>query len=383
MINRSYIRNILTLRYHPRNNSVLPRLKWQHFLEYNGISQFIQPLLEETIRRIINENRDKKIGMGISGGVDSSVVLALVRKCFPELEINTFCITFGDEDREAEDAQYVSELYSTNHKHIHVENPFEMLREQIAIVKEPRWNLYPYFLFREASKDCDILLSGDGGDELFGGYVFRYRHVMQDPRSESLIQRYLEAHNRDWVPDQEELFAFPFNWDSIYNLLRPYFENPLPPLGKVFLADYNGKLLNDFIPVSAALSEHFKIRSIAPMLEPEVLFIATHLPYSLKYDPKSGLGKIILRQILLENSGYKPAIKEKVGWGMNIAEMWDKYVRDICESTLCSARSVELGLINKEWLPKGFRKANEHDLRYINKMFGLLALEIWLEINKV
>jgi asparagine synthase (glutamine-hydrolysing) len=383
MIDKSYIRDILTLRYHPRANTVLPKLGWQHFLEYNGIAQFIQPLMEETIRRIINVNRDKKVGIGISGGVDSSVVLALTRKCFPELEINTFCITFGDDDREAKDAQHVSELYSTNHEHIHIENPFETLREQIAIVGEPRWNLYPYFLFREASKNCDLLLSGDGGDELFGGYVFRYKYLMQNSCPGNPIQRYLEAHSRDWVPDQEELFAFPFNWNDIYNLLRPYFENPLPPIGKVFLADYNGKLLNDFAPTNAAFSEHFKIRTIAPMLEPEVLFVATHLPYSLKYDHKSGLGKIILRQILLENSGYKPAVKEKIGWGMDIVEMWDKYVRDMCESALSSARSVEIGIISKEWLPKGFRKANEHDLRYISKMFGLLALEIWLEINKI
>jgi hypothetical protein len=114
------------------------------------------------------------------------------------------------------------------------------------------------------------------------------------------------------------------------------------------------------------------------MLEPEVLFIATHIPNSLKYDSTNNLGKIILRQILLENSGYTPATKSKIGWGMNIVEMWDEYVKEMCEHLFERARFIELGIINQEWLPRGFKKADEHDTRYVSKMFGLLALELWL-----
>ena len=380
MVDLDMIRDLLTLRYHLGESSTLPRLNWTAFIEYDGIAPLVPRLLEGVTKKIINAYAPSKVGVGISGGVDSTTVLSVLRKCFPNLEINSYCVTFGDDVREAKDAEHVADLYSTNHKHVRIENPFKDLENQIRIVDEPRWNLYPYFLFKEASKECDILLTGDGGDELFGGYVFRYNHVLHN-KNESVVQRYLEAHNRDWVPDQDKLFTFPFNWNDIYSLLEPYFDNPLPLLGKVLLADYNGKLLYDFAPTNDALAESLGLNVVAPMLEPEILHMATHIPYYLKYDEKNNIGKVIMRQILLENSGYRPAIKEKIGWSMDIIEMWDKHVKDMCLDLFDSPRFVELGIINKDWIPKGFKKAGEHDPRYVSKMLGLLALELWLKVK--
>jgi len=375
------IRNILTLRYDPTGPSPLPVLRWSDFVEYQGISPLVQQLLENVTRRIVEEQMPARIGVGISGGVDSTTVLALTRKCFPDLEIKSYCITFGSDIKESKDALHVSELYSTDHKDINIENPFSELEDQVKIVNEPRWNLYPYFLFREAARDCDLILTGDGGDELFGGYVFRYAQVLGS--GEVNVKSYLEAHARDFVPDQKELFAIPFDWNSIHRILASHFSNPLPPLGKIFLADYNGKLLYDFAPTNAALSKHFGIGVKAPFLEPEVLHVATHLPYGLKYDQVNNLGKVILRQILLENFAYKPATKGKVGWGMDLAEIWDKHTRSTCEDLFESPRFVELGIINRNWLQAGFERSNVHDLRYISKMLGLLALELWLKQAKL
>lgn len=369
------------MRYHPSGFSPLPSLNWSNFVEYDGISSFIQPLLEKAIKRIISSKENPKIGMGLSGGADSTTILALTRKCFPDLEVKTYCVSFGDDDKEVEDARYISELYSTDHKHVHIENPFKDLKKLIELVDEPRWNLYPYYLFYESSKECDLILTGDGGDELFGGYVFRYKYVTERSSSNNLVRTYLEAHNRDWVPDQEEIFAIPFLWNDIYKLFTNYFDNPLPLMSKILLADYNGKLRYDFARTSHAFSKHFDLEIVAPMLEPEVLYVASHLPNSLRYDPANNLGKIILRQILLENSGYNPAIKGKIGWGMDTSAMWDKYVKDICLDSFKESKSVELGIINKDWLKTGFKKADEHKPRYISKMFGLLALELWLRIK--
>ena len=376
------IRNILTLRYDPHGPTSLPKLDWRDFIEYTGVSSLVQELIENSIRKILQGHESDTIGIGISGGVDSTTVLALTRKHFPKLKIKSYCVTFGSDVKESEDAAHVSQLYSTDHKHINIEKPFSELEEQIRIVGEPRWNLYSYFLFKEAVRDCDLVLTGDGGDELFGGYVFRYSHVLG--RGEhAIVDSYLEAHSRDWVPDQEELFAIAFDWKKIHQLIAPYFTNPLPALGQVFLADYNGKLLYDFAPTNAAFSNYFKIPAKAPFLEPEVLHLATHLPYSLKYDSVNKLGKVILRQILLENFAYKPAIRGKVGWGMDIAEIWDKQLRGTCEDLFSSPRFVQLGIINKSWLEFGFKKSDDHDLRYIGKMLGLLALELWLKQKKL
>jgi asparagine synthase (glutamine-hydrolysing) len=379
--NKQMIRNILTLRYHPDNISSLPTKNWTDFIEYEGISALIHPLLSNTIKRIISTNQDKRIGLTLSGGVDSTTVLALIRQNYPDLSLKTFCVTFGEDDREAQDAQLMSELYSTDHQHIVIDNPFKDFKKQIELVNEPRWNLYGYHLFKEVSKDCDVLLTGDGGDELFGGYVFRYNKVLSDTSNESLVQKYLAAHGRDWVPDQKDIFKFGFEWQDIYSLFNSYFNNPLSKLGQIFLADYNGKLLYDFAPTSEAFSSYFNLKTIAPLLEPEIINIASHIPNRLKYDHKNNLGKILLRQILLENYGYKAAIKEKMGWTVDTIEQWETHFKNVCADLLSSSYILETGIVDLTWLKKGYERANRHEVNYVNKMIGLYALELWITIN--
>lgn len=377
------IRNLLTLRYDPTQTAVsLPKLTWPDFVEYESISSILQPLLVSVIRRIVQTIRPERIAIGISGGVDSTTVLALARKCFPDVEIRSYCVTFGSDTKELEHAEQVAELYRTDHEHVCIEDPFSSLEQQVRIVNEPRWNLYPYFLFKRVAEDsCDLLLTGDGGDELFGGYTFRYRKFLRNCPEDPLdrVKAYVGTHERDWVPDQAELLT-SFSWSDIYEELLPHFDNPLQPLGQVFLADYNGKLLHDFVPTNAAFSRHFGVRAESPFLQPEVLHIATHLPYSSKYDSANDVGKLVLRSILLENFGYQVLTKAKIGWGMNLAEMWDKSLKDRCTDSLSqSSKCVEWGIVRSEWLESGFGKADRHDLRYIGKMLGLLALEVWLQ----
>lgn len=121
----------------------------------------------------------------------------------------------------------------------------------------------------------------------------------------------------------------------------------------------------------------------APLLSNEVIYTAAHLPYHLKYDHKNNMGKIFLRQILMENFAYKSAIKPKIGFGMNRVEMWQK-TKDSMKALFDEARCVEMGIIDKAWLAKAQRKADsERDeirLRYITRLFMILALEVWLRI---
>ena len=54
---------------------------------------------------------------------------------------------------------------------------------------------------------------------------------------------YLSCHERDWVPNQSELFGpkINFSWEKIYPIFKNYFDNDLSPLDQVFLSDFNGK----------------------------------------------------------------------------------------------------------------------------------------------
>ncbi|HKZ94873.1 MAG TPA: asparagine synthase C-terminal domain-containing protein [Candidatus Bathyarchaeia archaeon] len=386
LINLDELRYILTLRYYPKGSTFLPKLTWKDFVPYTGIEAGLQPMIEGAIKSAIDYGNPKKVGIAISGGVDSTSVLALARKLYPRLNIKTLCITFGEDERESQDAEQVSDVFGTHHFHFHIENPLRELPQQIAVLGVPRWNAYTYYIFEYFDRyKVDMLLTGDGGDEMFGGYAFRYKEILDSNARTLDSKAYVNTHKMDWVPDQERMFGskIKFRWEDIYATLSEHFKNPLSKLGQTFLADYNGKLLYDFAPTNIAFAKHFKQNMFAPLLNNEVIYTAAHLPYHLKYDHKNNVGKIFLRQILMENFAYKSATKPKIGFGMNRIEMWQK-TRDSAIGLFDDARCCEMELINKAWLVKAQKQADSGRdgtrLRYVTRLFMILALEVWLRL---
>ena len=89
-----------------------------------------------------------------------------------------------------------------------------------------------------------------------------------------------------------------FSWNDIYSKLTPYFENDLPPLNQVFLADINGKLLYNWIPLNSSFHKYFEMKSVTPLLSKELIEYSTSLDNSLKYNKNQRIGKLPLRKIL-------------------------------------------------------------------------------------
>lgn len=136
-------------------------------------------LAEECVK--IRMDADVPLGAFLSGGLDSSVIVALMAKNSSK-PVRTFSIGFKEEDfSELPYARLVARKYGTEHSEFVVEdNMAEMLPEIAAAYGEPFADpsMMPSFLVcREARKGVTVALNGDGGDELFGGYN-RYRAFM-------------------------------------------------------------------------------------------------------------------------------------------------------------------------------------------------------------
>ena len=171
----------------------------------------------------------------------------------------------------------------------------------------PFWDLHWYYVVKKSQSFSKILVSGDGGDELLAGYTFRYKKFLSLTSENSTpidkVIAYLECHERDRVPDQEKIFnqKSNFSWNSIHNLLLPYFDNNLSRLDQVFLADYNGKLLYNFNPINSNIIKNFDMKLLTPILNDELISTGPHLHQLEKYDTKNDLGKLPLRKILKKN----------------------------------------------------------------------------------
>ena len=120
----SSITNILTLRYDPSITPNLPRKTWNDFkpsIEKPSI-EFIEKSIAKTLRKQLDLSSIKKISIALSGGVDSTLVLAAIRKIFPDITINAISIKFANSVDETIPAARIAEKFGAHQTVIEVEN---------------------------------------------------------------------------------------------------------------------------------------------------------------------------------------------------------------------------------------------------------------------
>jgi len=350
----------------------------------DNLEEFVEKSIREKISHEIGTNTGK-IGISLSSGIDSTLILALLREEYPSNEIESVSVKFRESTDETDASKKISEKFQTNHHILEIDNFLEELPKAISIVKQPFWDLHWYYLVKKMKNFTNVFLSGDGGDELFAGYTFRYKKFLkltnENSTSNEKIIAYLNCHERDWVPDQESIFdkENQFNWNDIYKILEPYFDNTLPRLTQVFLADYNGKLIHNMQPLYKSIHDYFSIRNITPIQNEELIQFSCILRNDQKYDFKSNRGKIILVNLLEKyNLKYLTSI-QKQGFSVNTFNLWNRYGKEIFLHFFDKSRLVEDKIINSDWIDKHISK-NDLDTRYINKFLGILALEIWYRL---
>ena len=248
MINTEQITDILTLRYHPTKSTLIPPLLSNDFTTVSNNTpehniELVDKMLKTTIKKTI---KGDSISLALSGGVDSSIVLAKIRETLPNLDIHCVSVGFYENDSDFIAAKNLAKAFDCEFHGLTIENPLETLPLQVSITQEPRWNGFLSYVVEEGAKYSNMFVSGDGGDEVFAGYVFRYKSFIESlDKNDGWMDRvvkYLNCHNRDWVPDQQKMFTpkMNFNWQNVYNKLRPSFDNSLEPVNQVLLADFNG-----------------------------------------------------------------------------------------------------------------------------------------------
>ena len=380
------IKQILTLRYSTNLETSSQKLVPEDF----ETKQITNPenVLEQSIRKSISTELDsnyKKIGISLSSGIDSTLVLALLRKEFPTTDIESVSVKFSESTDETDISKKISKKFHTNHHILEIDNFLEELPKAISIVKQPFWDIHWYYLVKKMKSLTNVFLSGDGGDELFGGYTFRYKKFLEltneNSNTKEKIISYLNCHERDWIPDQELIFGneCKFNWEEIYQILEPYFNNSLSNLTQVFLADYNGKLLHNMQPLYSLIHEHFDIQNITPIQNNQSIKLSCQIPNSMKYDYKTNSGKILLTN-LAEKFDIKNLISsKKQGFSVNTVNMWNSYGRIIFLHYFDKSRLIEDKILNLNWIEKYVNKSTL-DVRYVNKLLGILALEIWYRL---
>ena len=94
----------------------------------------------------------KKISIALSGGVDSTLVLSLIRKVNPDIDIKAISIKFANSVDETIDAAKIATKFNVEHHIVHLENYLSELPKAISMIKMPFWDLHWYYVVKKITR---------------------------------------------------------------------------------------------------------------------------------------------------------------------------------------------------------------------------------------
>ena len=266
----------------------------------------------------VHQRSDVPYGMFLSGGLDSAAVLAMMAQ-LNDAPVLAYTAAFPGANvcDERENARKVAEAAGAHHVEIEISAAdFWNNLPQIAAAMDdlaPDYAIVPTFLLaKRAARDVKVVLTGEGGDEMFAGYG-RYRAALRPwPFAKRPYRRHILAKSG-------VLRALPTHWraglGAVERRISRGESSNLSALQKVDCATW---LPNDLlIKLDRCLMAH-GVEGRVPFLDPKVAKFA----FSLKEDQKvrGGLGKWILRQWLSENFPAAAAFERKRGFTVPVAE---------------------------------------------------------------
>jgi asparagine synthase (glutamine-hydrolysing) len=432
-INESAIRNYLSYQYNPLKETFFKNIfklepgkymkidldtgdftetRYFDFMFESG-SKKVKPNLDiqEKTNKLIEESvkyhliADVPVGAFLSGGVDSSITTAMIRKLNPEAEIHTFTIG-GEEKNEFSAARQASEVLGTKHTEIHLnkDNYFEKLPKIVWHFDEPVADPSAYalyFLSEAASKKVKVVLSGEGADEFFGGYglyleplaVNKLRNLPSIIRrpilsltkipfdffgkgylkraSVDISERYIGNANIFKESEVREIWkgdVMPdfFSLDCLYGRL-----DHLTDSQKMQYVDINTWMVGDILQKGDKMSMANSLEVRVPFLDRVVSEFAKTLPDSLKY--RDGKTKFLLRNLVKKLYPTIPD-RKRVGFPMPLA----KWMR---ENTSWKDEILASDFLNKYFNKNVMEKLSQEHISgekdNARKLFVLYVLHLW------
>jgi len=173
-----------------------PRYSTHHSIGAPDAVVEVRRLVAQAVKRQMVA--DVPVGAFLSGGLDSSTVVALMSE-HTSRPVTTFSVGFGDLVNELPYARAVAHAYRTNHHELQMDIALdEMLQQMAEVYDEPfgdSSNIPTYLMCSFATRTVKVALAGDGGDEVFGGYTW-YVHLLRnapDGPESALALRWLKA----------------------------------------------------------------------------------------------------------------------------------------------------------------------------------------------
>ena len=391
---------------------------------YNTAVDQLENLLKDSVR--LQMVSDVPVGAFLSGGIDSSIVTALMQSISSK-KIRTFSIGFYDPQcNEAVYAKKVSEHIGTDHTEVYVteKDALSVIPYLPTIYDEPfaDSSQIPTFLLTQIAKSqVTVALSGDAGDELFGGYV---RYLVAQTLKSKVIDRAFIRHMLSVMPIKllspagfifNKYANFSDKLIKLQNIIRNtksssqdfyrqicsqfytvdfvhggneidiYTDKNLRDMGSLsfqewmMYADSQTYLTDDILTKvdRAAMANSLETR--VPFLDHRLYEFAWSLP--LDYKIHQGIGKRIVRDVLYRYVPQKIIDRPKKGFGIPLGKWLRNELRPWAETLLDSSKIAQQGYFDSKIIQQYWREHVSGKRNWEYALWNVLMFQAWLDQN--
>ncbi len=347
--------------------------------------------IHEALRAAVRKRlliSDVKVGVLLSGGLDSSLLVALLAEQGVE-DLMTFSVGFEDQPEERghefEYSDAVARHFHTRHHQFHIPNDQVLARlpEAVEQMAEPMVSqdaVAFYLLSEQVSKTVKVVQSGQGADEVFGGYYWYPR--MHAEKSGTPLERfrrhYFDREHAEFLETVDP--AFHGLDHTAYTVSARLTEPDADTfIDQVLRMDTTMLITDDPVKRVDNMTMAWGLEARVPFLDHELVELAARMPPELKL--ASG-GKHILKSIargrvpdsvIDRKKGYFPMPALKYVRGDFL-----RFMDDILNSQACRNR----GLFQRDYVRKLLTEPDRHHTRIQgSKLWHLALLEFWLQRN--
>lgn len=409
---------------------------WQ--LPFIGTAGDAVSQLEDVLKNAVSLQMEADVPLGafLSGGVDSSTIVALMQSQSDQ-KVKTFSIGFDNKAyNEAEHARAVAKHLGTEHFDMYVsgQDALDVIPKLPHIYDEPfaDSSQIPTFLVSQIAKQkVTVSLSGDAGDELFGGYsrydlannawnklnkiprpirsavgatakslpagfwkgMFSPLDALKSKQGKpvSYGDKFLKACELLNCESRRDFYhksflshnLTPHAWVLGSSPIKSPFDavdfSQATYLEEMMALDMLHYLPNDILTKVDRAAMAVSLETRVPLLDPNVIQFAASLP--LEYKIREGVGKWVLRQVLYKYVPKDLIERPKMGFGVPLAEWLRGPLKDWAEALLDEKRLHEEGFFNVDLVRKKWLEHSSGLRNWQAQLWDILMFQAWLEEN--
>jgi len=409
--------HILTFSY----DALINRKYWNLSFEENETisslsesaiaDQLLEKLLDAVRMRLVS---DVPLGAFLSGGIDSSITVALMAREM-QSQVKTFSIGFQESEyNELPYARLIADTFKTDH-HEKIIRPDDvnLIENIVNHFDEPFGDssaLPTYYLSQHASKYVKVVLSGDGGDELFAGYD-SYQANLNMPRLDNLPKIFLDIlrnlslrlpdgfYGKNYIynltlPTNKRFINYISHVSNskhqellsqdLISLLKKqndiFHEYSLQArnydhLSQMQYIDMNAYLPSDILVKVDRMSMAHGLEARCPFLDHEMVGYVNSLPP--KYKLNGFTRKYLLKKIANDLLPKQIIQRKKQGFAPPLALWFKSDLNDCINQILLEPRTLQRGYFSKKYLKKLLHEHTIGKRENTALLWHLLILEIW------